>query len=147
MSRVHPSRLLAGAFFLLLAGCGGPPTGPDVESLQALAELYAQYAAAHKGQTPPNDAELRKFAASIEAQARAAGEPPVNPADPKVTRFDKFFTSTRDGQPFVVRYGTPVSYKTAPDQVLATEAIGVGGKKLAVYSNGLVVERSADAEP
>jgi hypothetical protein len=147
MPTASQSRLLAGTLALLLIGCGRTPTGPDVESLKALAELYAQSAAANKGKPPANDAELRKFVAAIEAQARAAGEPPANPADKKATRFDSYFTSTRDGRPFVIRYGTPVSYQAAPDQILATEAVGVGGKKLAVYSNGLVVERPADADP
>lgn len=69
------------------------------------------------------------------------------PGGPTSRGFDEYFTSTRDGQPFVIRYGTPVSYKTAPDQILATEAVATGGKKLAVYSNGVVVKRSVDAEP
>ncbi len=147
MISLRPSRLLAGAIAVFLVGCGGAPTGPDVDSLKALAELYAQYAAAHKGQTPASDAELQKFAASIEAQARAAGEPPADTANPKATRFDRFFTSTRDGKPFQIRYGTPVSYSPGSTDILATEAEGSGGKKLAVFSNGTVVEIPADANP
>lgn len=65
MTALHPFRLMAGAFAILLIGCGGPLTGPDVDSLKALTELYAQYTAANKGKTPANDAELRNFAASI----------------------------------------------------------------------------------
>ena len=133
------SARLGVAFACLLAwGCRGEPAGPDVESLKAVAELYAQYAASHQGKPPANEAELRKFLATLESQARAAGA--AGPA--RGTRFDAYFVSTRDGQPFVIRYGTPVSYDPKSAEVLAAEAAGVGGKRLVAYSNGTVVERA-----
>lgn len=147
MTTARPSRLPAGALLVLLAGCGGQPTGPDVDALKGIVDLYGQYAATHKGKPPANEAEFRAYVVALEAEARAGGVPSENPSNLKATRFDKFFVSTRDGRPFVIRYGTPVSYAKSPDQILALEAVGVGGKKLAVYSNGFVVERPASEEP
>ena len=118
-----------------------------MDALKGIVDLHGQYAATHKGKPPANEAEFKAFVATLEAEARAAGLPPENPANPKATRYDKFLVSTRDGRPFVIRYGTPVSYAKSPDQILALEAVGVGGKKLAVYSNGFVVERPASEEP
>lgn len=123
-----------------LTGCGSDPTGPDVESLKAVVELYAQYAAANQGKPPESAADLRKFLGGLEGQARAAGEPP--PANARGTRFDGYFVSTRDGQPFVIRYGTAVSYDPKSTDILAAEAVGVGGKRLVAYANGTVVERA-----
>jgi hypothetical protein len=126
-----------------LLGCGGEPAGADVDSIKNVVELYAQYAATHKGQPPANEAELQKFVGELEAQARAAGEP----AEGTGTRFDKYFTSTRDGKRFVVKYGTPVSYSKASTEVLAYEADGVSGKKLVAFNNGTVIERDAASVP
>jgi hypothetical protein len=127
----------------LSVGCESPPTGPDVESLKAVVELYAQYAASHQGKPPAGEADLRKFLVGLEGQARAAGEPPAA----RGTRYDAYFVSTRDGKPFVIRYGTPVSYDPKSTEVLAAEAVGIGGKRFVAYANGTVLERAVGDDP
>lgn len=127
----------------LTVGCDSPPSGPDVESLKAVVELYAQYAASHQGRPPAGEADLRKFLVGLETQARAAGAP----ASARGTRYDAYFVSTRDGTPFVIRYGTPVSYDPKSTEILAAEAVGVGGKRLVAYANGTIAERAVGDDP
>lgn len=142
MSRSRQHWLVVGLLVATLTGCDKGPAGPDVESLKAVAELYAQYAATHKGVPPANEAELKAFVTALEAEAMQPTEPGQKPRpSPKL---DRYFTSTRDGKPFVVKYGVPVEYSADSTTILAHEVDGVSGRRLVVYSNGKVTERTGE---
>lgn len=142
MLRIRPRSLAASSFVALLFGCSEAPSGPDVDALKAVAELYAQYAATHRGTPPANEAELKAFVAALEAEAMQPTEPGRKPRPSP--RLDRYFASTRDGKPFVVKYGVPVEYAAGSTTVLAYEAEGVSGRRLVVYTNGTVAERTGD---
>lgn len=101
----------------------------DLGRFQAIAVQYGRYIGAHRGKPPVNEAELRKF---IETQS--GGDYQQYGA----ASLDELLTSPRDSQPmtFVYAFAGPAD----ADTIVAYEAIGVGGKRIALTALGGVTE-------
>ena len=117
-------------------GCGKPQPAKGTDStIKPLSILFFRYTAQHRGQTPPNREELETF---------------IGTQGPKelevlgVKSLDDLFTSARDKQPYVIRYGVtiPPPGPNGPTAV-AYEATGVHGRRLVVFSTAGVEEVDA----
>jgi hypothetical protein len=124
---------------LAAAGCGGDElNSPTAIKLKGLANYFLDYAASQGGKGPPNEQALKKHLRSFPADVLHA-----NGVDPAA--IDGLFVSDRDGEPFVVLYGTGIgriSGTSAP--LVAHEKTGKNGKRLVVFAN-TKVELADDA--
>lgn len=131
----------AAAVLVSFSGCGGDDglNSPTAKKLTSVSTLYLDYAVGKAGAGPPNDAALKKHIKGLYASVLAHhGIDPNN--------LDDLFKSERDGQPFVVLYGTSVTSVSANSkQVIAHEATGKNGKRL-VATAGMKVLSVTDAE-
>jgi len=124
--------LLPAVFFCLaLTGCSQPAEVPQEEPvahLKALAVLYGRYVGSHRGQSPPSEAEFKKYIRAL---------PPGELSSLKVTDVDSIFTSPRDNQPYTVKYKLPLP-PPGPDgaPVVAYEQTGSGGERYVANSLG-----------
>ncbi len=123
MMRVRLSALLAlFAFSLLLTGCpGGNQATPEEKQMHALAVYFGKYISRNKGQAPANEKQFKDYIVSQDDKAD----------------LDKLFTSPRDQEAVVVRYGLK---STGPSTVMAHEKTGVGGKRYVALATGQVRE-------
>lgn len=94
--------------------------------------LYGRYVGQHRGTPPASEAEFRKY---VEAQG------PQDLANLGVTDPAKLWVSSRDNQPYVIRYGV-VTGPPGPAgmPVVAYEAKGSGGRRYVASSLGAVDE-------
>lgn len=116
------------------AGCSSqPPPPPKVEiDLRQVAVLYGRFVGKHRGDSPKDEAEFRKFIEDSElAELKARG----------IDSVDSSLTSPRDGKPYIVMYGVKMH---APDAqggpVIAHEQEGQGGKRKAAFMTGRVAD-------
>ncbi|MGO9110357.1 MAG: hypothetical protein ACLP9L_14130 [Thermoguttaceae bacterium] len=138
-----PSRcgILAGvtviwiaSFFLAFSGCSSQTQSREREqsNLKPLAIFYGQFIGRHSGQSPANEAEFKSYLQTI---------PVTKLASFGVTNVDSIFTSSRDQKPYVVVYGCQSSTAAeAPDQVIAYEQVGRGGKRFVAFLVGKIDE-------
>ena len=105
-----------------LWGCGEQlkeiPAGEA--NIQEVARWYQDFRSANRRQYPPNE---QAFATFIKNRSAQQG----TPIDPQ-----QLLTSPRDGQKYVVQYGTPKTLDFNKT-VVAHEKEGVDGKKLVVF--------------
>jgi len=120
MQTILDLRLLLCLVVALVIGCGSPPThvpGPEVEPLMYLLNAYMD--ATNELKHPPeNLAELKKF----------------------LPDGDKWLTSPRDGQPYVIHWGVSVhdpDLDPANPPLIAYEQQGQGGVRQAINVMGL----------
>lgn len=116
------------------AGCSSqPPPPPKVEvDLRQVAVLYGRFVGQHRGDSPKDEAEFRKFIEDSElAELKTRG----------IDSVDSFLTSPRDGKPYVVMYGLKMQ---APDAqggpVIAHEQVGQSGKRNVAFMTGRIAE-------
>jgi hypothetical protein len=110
-------RVLAVALTALAAGCSTPPPPQEDQAAANLRKIVQAYDVAEYKlrRAPRNEEELKRFL----GEAGATGDP------------EKLMRSPRDGQPYVVLYGTPLD----PDgraTVLAHEKDGAEGKRYVI---------------
>jgi hypothetical protein len=148
-------RLVVG-LVLPLAACGVTGCGlsarsqipSDEENLRNLTKLLGQFSARHEGRMPTDDEEFRSFVQEMPAeQLSALG----------VWDVEKVFISTRDGEPYVIRYGqnaSPMGGALPPGKeiiinpklpgggvsqpVVAHEKTGLSGQRYVVFGMGQV---------
>lgn len=112
----------------LVCGCGGSDAleSPTAARLKGLSLMYMDHIVAKNGNTPANEAELKKHMRTVDAiQLSLAGF--------SRDKLDDAFVSLRDNEPFVVIYNVNAGTLGAKDgPVIAYEKTGVGGKKLVV---------------
>lgn len=122
---------LCGAAILVgTAGCGsstGTAAKQERSHLKLLAVLYDS-ACSTLHRPPQNEAEFKKELAAQKGKMLEVLH---------VDNVEEVFISERDGQPYVVQYGTP--NPKAPT-VVAYEKAGVGGRRLVGFTNGSVAE-------
>ncbi len=129
-----PYCLLLTAVSLIPSGCGkeAPASGGENEQhIRRVAILYGRFTGTHRGKTPANADEFKKFAKGVEAAADGAKL--------DATGVDALFVSPRDQLPYTVVYKpatAPSMDGTAP--VIVYEQQGAGGKRLVAFSNGKV---------
>jgi hypothetical protein len=130
----------SGLFFICVAflcgaslsGCGGTRQPPAEEvSIKALTILYGRYFQSHQGKPPANEGELRAFVEKLTAEELAL----LGAKDPT-----KLWTSARDGQPYVVMYGSLTNPQGPSGPVVIYESKGVGGQRYVGTSLGNVEE-------
>jgi hypothetical protein len=110
------------ALSLLLMGCsGGSQVTPEEKQMSNLAVYFGKFTSRNKGLAPSNEKQLKDFILSQDDKAD----------------LDKLFTSPRDKEPVVVRYGLKA---TTPTTVMAHEKTGVGGKRYSAMAIGQVRE-------
>ena len=126
-----------GAILLALCtfplGCGTDSGGEEQErsNLKPLAILYGQYTGKHQGRPPAGEAEFKEYVRSQSTMLESF----------QVTDPESLFISSRDGKPYVIKYGAadgppgPGGYP-----VIAYEQEGVGGKRFVASSVGAVDE-------
>ena len=123
---------------LALAAVGGcAPAHPvPTSNIGTITGYYLQYAGRHANAAPPNAETFRSYIASL-----------------GVEDVDGAFISSRDGQPYVVRYGIDLTGSPTlaslppsdqPKIVILHEAEGMKGKKMIATHMGLTFEA---AEP
>ena len=118
--------------FVLCTGCqrADERNSPTAKRLQILARVYGDYAAA-SGKAPLNAEQLAAHVKNLEsfvAEAFAPGDEILGN-----------YTSERDGQPFVIRYGIPsLDYSPGSRIPIAYERVGVNGRRLVTNLNGVV---------
>lgn len=125
------SRLaVLGLALALLSGCGPPkPPAGEVE-INKLATWFQYYRTEHRGKAPKSEEELVAF---IKKEYEVAPE--------KTPDFEKLLSSPRDGQRYVVMYGTKQKSRVDLEKNLACyEAEGVDGKRLVAYESAWTEE-------
>lgn len=122
------------ALSVAMSGCGGKPAAVERETsnLKPLSVLYGKYLSQHRGKAPADEAELKKFAKSVNVkELEALG----------VKDIDSLFISTRDQKPYAVIYGNSVtSAPPGKEVVIAYEQEGVSGKRYVATSLGRIEE-------
>jgi hypothetical protein len=117
----------------LCLGCGPKiaPPEPDAKvRLTKFLRVYQVYVAKHR-KGPPSESALREFGQKLSAQQRdeyLIGDD-----------LDSIFTSPRDNQKYVVRYGLRLD-PSASARAVAWEACGQNGKRYVALSIGYVEE-------
>jgi hypothetical protein len=130
---------------LLMLGCQSAPETNAAANIE-LRQLGGQYMDFFRarGKAPADEKEFKEFIASnltdLHREILGISDP------------EKFFISSRDGKPFVVRYGAAIS-STPTDpakasllngDVVAYEAEGKGGYRHVISSMGHFTELSLD---
>jgi len=119
---------------VLAIGCSTQRESQDREesNLKPLAIFYGQFTGQHQGQPPASEAEFKEFVRSL---------PSGDLASFNVSDAESLFTSSRDGEPYVIVYGAP-SGPPGPggSPVIAYEQTGKGGKRFVASSMGAVEE-------
>jgi hypothetical protein len=124
--------LLALAGLSAVVGCGAAaaPALPDAEArIARLFHLYQAYVAKNQ-KGPPTEEALREFGKKLGTKERedyATGDD-----------FETIFTSPRDNQKFVVKYG--IKLDPAVTRAIIWEATSQGGMRYVALSNGYVVQ-------
>src|SRR6476659_3197912 len=116
---------------LAVIGCNGAADQArqkEESHLRALVTVF-NFAESKLGHRPANEAEFKAF---IQANAKGLVE------SLHLGTIDELFVSERDGQPFVVLYGS--APKGEARDVIAYEQNGVSGKRLVGYSIGAIAE-------
>lgn len=117
-----------------LNGCSSTKSQPaPVEnSLQTLSVLYGQYLGAHRGKSPDNETEFRKYIESLSDTDRQ---------NRGISDISQIFLSPRDGQAYVVQYGVKMG-PPGPDGApwVAHEKDGQGGKRFVAFVTGQIEE-------
>jgi hypothetical protein len=139
--RVHPVRAaalaLAGAVLVAGVGCSGTEgeLTPGEKNLQTLSVMWGRYIQRNRGQSPPNEAEFKKFVKGMSKEELSGMG--VDPND-----IDKLFTSPRDNQPYGFAYRTPASTPGADGTMpmVIWEQTGVNGKRMVANSLGKIEE-------
>jgi hypothetical protein len=131
-----PRKLLVFAFLLAVVpvGCGGSTIDPvAARNLKAVAELYCDFAFAHKSNGPANEQALKNHARKMDRRNIESLQIDIN-------KLDEVFTSPRDQQPLKVLYGRGISNLGQNAPLIAHETTGVRGMRLAVFANGRLEE-------
>lgn len=124
-------------FGLMSTGCGDKPVpqAPVAKSLQALSVFFGRYIQTHRGMTPPNEAEFKKFIKGLSAEELASHEVTVG-------GIDELFVSPRDKKAYGFAFGlkgvAPGANGEMPTVIWETE--GVNGKRMISDAVGKITE-------
>jgi hypothetical protein len=120
-----------------LTGCGGSDANSMIadandSNVKRLATMYSFYHMKNSFKGPKDEAALRGF---IEDQDPKR----LKLADIDATKMDELFTSERDGEPFVIRYGVDTVIR-GPSLPVVFETTGVDGMRQIGFCNGSMQE-------
>lgn len=135
--RWSPLTTLLLLFVTSIVGCSSKPVDDkaDTRHLQRLATFYGRYASTNQGKSPANEAVFKKFLETLSKDELTAQKWDL-------TNVASNFTSPRDQEQYVIRYGLKQSLFGPPDQmpVVIYEKTGVNGKRLVAFGMGKVDE-------
>jgi hypothetical protein len=117
-----------------VGGCSQDQSAEREQSnLKPLAVFYGRYVGQHRGRTPANEQEFRKFIDSMGKEHLASMQ---------VNSIDELFISSRDKKPYVVLYGlvSQTGNELPSATVVAYEQEGKGGKRFIARLLGAVEE-------
>ena len=122
---------------VLLMGCGGADADSMIAdandtNVKRLATLYSFFHIQNKNKGPKNEAQLREFIESQDADRLKRG-------GIDVSKLDELFVSERDGEPFVIRYQVNTVIR-GPSQAVVFESTGIGGMRHVGFCNGSMKE-------
>ena len=120
---------------LLLAGCSSDKPAADTVKLMHLVDFQRQFAEAHDGREPKSVVELREWVNEKDPQELA---------DRQITDVTSLFTSSRDGQPFVIVPRAEAAVTSDQNRIVAYEQTGVGGLRLVAFDLGQVMEMDSE---
>jgi hypothetical protein len=126
--------IVSAVCWLGVGGCSQNQSAEREQSnLKPLSVFYGRYVGQHRGHTPANEQEFKKF---IEAMSKD------QLASMQVSNIDDIFISSRDKKPYVVLYG--LVSKTANElpsaTVVAYEQEGKDGKRFIARLLGAIEE-------
>lgn len=125
----HFKLILAFAIAFHFVGCGGSavPTLADVNNtnLKKLRGAYGLYLINHNLVGPKNEQEFKEYLKNDPGAKVKMGRMDVTP-----DTVDDIFISSRDGQPFKIRWGL----RGLADHAIVFEAEGVDGKRMVAFS-------------
>ena len=118
----------------VLAGCGDSRvknmvTEANQNNVEKLRTCYLLYGARHRYDGPKSEQELKDFLATNETIDKNLSLLQISRSD-----VDGLFTSLRDGQPLLVRWG--LKLMPGSKSAVVSEASGFEGKRRVAFSNG-----------
>ena len=127
--------LLAFCMTLMATACNREkPQSETEKNLQALTVCYGRFISQNRGKGPPNEAQFKKFIATLPKDAlESFGADPANA--------DKLFISPRDNEPYGIAWnasGGVGGPEGAP--MIIWEQKGVGGKRYVADFLGKIEE-------
>jgi len=130
-------RLAAPCLVLAVAsGCGKSEVqaSEGEKRIRALGMMYLRYSSSNVGRKQSVD-QLKVFIQKVPANE-------LEPFGVQTSDIDSLFVSPRDGQPYVIRFGTPLTPPSpnAPAAVVIYEATGENGKRWTFDAIGGVAE-------
>jgi hypothetical protein len=112
----------------MCGACGtSGQSSSEAPHIKQVSELYRSYVAANRGQLPRDEASLKKYGKGLSPQLLEVMG---------IKDVDAAFASPRDGQPYVVAYGTSKSMGV----IIAHERTGAGGTRLVATREGAAQE-------
>ncbi len=102
-------------------------------NISRLKNAYIMYMAAHDQVGPADEEQLKKYMRENKAAVVRLKRMGVSPDD-----IDSMFSSDRDGEPFVIRWGL----KGLADHAMIFEATGVDGKRMVAFGTPREVDDS-----
>jgi len=123
-----------------MPGCGGPDAAnllaeANDSNIQRLANVYGAYQSRNDWKGPADEAEFKAFLNAW--NPKKLENIGVDPG-----KIDDLFVSSRDGQPFKVRYGV-AGHIMGSDAAVVFESTGVSGKRMVGLLN--MTTREVDA--
>lgn len=124
----------------ITTGCSGPEASDvlaeaNSNNLKRLANLYEAYQSRHNWSGPASEEEFKSFLKNW--NPKKLSNIGVDPA-----KIDELFISSRDGEPFKIRYGVPGHIMGSQEPVIF-ESVGVDGMRRVGFLN--MEQREVDA--
>lgn len=134
LCRILSSRLAFAVTALWLGTVGCSDTDrlstPTAQRLKGLSTAYLDYAVA-KGSGPADFQSLLRHARNMEPFVLGLGVQGL-------AKVEDLFVSHRDGQPFIIHFGRPLSLSQEQAHAIAYEASYVEGSRYVAYANGRI---------
>lgn len=124
--------VVLGGIFLVNAWRGSRKGTTDPAAkvrLEKLFAFYQDYTRQHR-KPPPDEQAFKEFLSNLPADEKAIAQ---------LDDVDRFLTSPRDGEKYVIRYGQVIDVGRAP-RAVAWEQTGAKGKRFVALSVGYVQE-------
>ena len=123
------------ASLLVVVGCGSDKPAEDMINLMHLVDFQRQFADAHDGREPDSAAELREW---------VKAKDPQELAERQITDVDSLFTSSRDGESFVIVPSEKGAVTSDQNRIVAYEQTGIDGLRLVAFDLGQVMEMDGE---
>jgi hypothetical protein len=120
---------------LVVVGCSSEKPAEDMIKLTRLVDFQHQFAESHDGREPGSADELREWVKE---------KNPQELAERQITDVDSLFTSSRDGEPFVIVPREKGAVTSDQNRIVAYEQKGIDGLRLVAFDLGQVMEMDGE---